>query len=378
MSWSLVKSRNLYYGRSRDDQISYWARWDRQHPGLATSFATGWEPSRERSNCPGLASALEELVELLPAGSWRERIQQVFVARIDGDEPAEVVHNEHGAYVAVSSSFLDAMFVYAQLHHLFLEAQCQPSYAIDGSYRDSFKFLRTEYDPSQRQSLATLEGKWPLLFPTEERRNLSFSLVSDAERWTVAHELAHEVLRSGSSRYDRDSVTYVDKVLARPEMSVELRGLGREKRWEIQSDILALEIIAGDLSGDTNEKVVSQAVAGALLTLVTLGDLGYGWTNDSQDSHPGSLLRMTVALKWVTMRFRKRYPHAATRAIPWLTLALALEDDATSRVSAPQEGIKVGTGKMVDLMGCGTELARRLSTVGLRRPQPIWGHVLES
>lgn len=373
MSWSLEDSRNLYFGLEKDVPESYWKKVSRRGVNVAPA-AVEWDPKWSQANCPGLQSTMTELASLVTNERWHQRVSSIFCARVDERDPSGVFHNEKGAFIKVSSSYLDSFIPYAQLYLYLRDASVFPPFVIAGSYRGSIGYLRGIYDPRRRHSLLSAVDLWPLAFSDDQRRREVFGYASDAERWVVAHEIAHEVLRTGSSRFDREAMTFVSSVLGRPELRVELFGLGRSKLNEVRCDILAMEIIAGEFSHDVNEVTLMQAMQGAMLALSSLGDLGYGWINEGDASHPGSLLRMTVVAKWLAVRHRKLYAKASGRSVPWFVFALALADDL-SLVS--RRLTSAGNGTMYELLMEIFVMTESLRSVGARVPDALWGRRLE-
>jgi hypothetical protein len=120
--------------------------------------------------------------------------------------------------------------------------------------------------------------------------------------WVLAHELAHHILRDGTSRPDARARELVDFFLGEEDLQVELRGLSETQLWEVRADVLALFLVAGEFSGDANAITELQAAMGALFGLLAVGLLRGDWLSGRGESHPSTVTRLAVVARLATRR----------------------------------------------------------------------------
>jgi hypothetical protein len=160
--------------------------------------------------------------------------------------------------------------------------------------------LLRAFEQIRRESAEGLKESRVFSVPTLQMREQADSLQQSAELWVIAHELAHHVLRHGTSRPDRQARDRVHESLGKPDVAVEIDHLSVEQRHEIEADVLAMLLVAGEYAGDANPYTEIQAIEGGLLGLLAIGLMDGEWT--ASHSHPSSLTRMAVLAKVATQR----------------------------------------------------------------------------
>ncbi|MFC7597548.1 hypothetical protein ACFQU3_19690 [Terrabacter sp. GCM10028922] len=267
-----------------------------------------WDPSAadSRSNCPSLHETLTELASLVDA-RWKARVDNIYGGRTH--QSSDLAFSQHGAQggvVVVSSEMTMSLIAYANLWGRFLtlfdvsrDISREQWSNTETAMLEDFRALVNEF---QAQGLAALLGKWPLTFKSREHGEAAAGLVQSAERWILAHELAHHILRHGTNRPDKQAKESIQGGMRDKMVSCELDGMSVAQLEEIEADLLAFELIAGEYAKDTNAVTVLQAYQGACLALVAVGHLTGDWTADPGDSHPGTLARVVVITKWALTR----------------------------------------------------------------------------
>lgn len=316
MTWTLAKSRALFFKETGEPaQDSFWVgeRERLLERGAGTvnlGSLLEWDPSAlgARSNCPALHATIDELVTLVDP-RWRARADNIYAGRTTGHlDLAFSRHGQKGGAVAVSSQLSMSLIAYVNLWarflHLFDMSHDTPVddwNAIEGGLRNEFSQLIRSF---QGHGLPALLGQWPLTFASHDHGRAAFEHVASAERWIVAHELSHHILRHGTARPDRLAREAIDAGLRRDEVACELVDVTTAQREEIAADILAFELIAGEYANDANAVTVLQAYQGACIALVAVGHLQGDWLAEPNDSHPGAISRLVILTKWVLSRYR--------------------------------------------------------------------------
>lgn len=268
-----------------------------------------WDPSaaESRSNCPFLHETLTELASLVDA-RWKARVDNIYAGRThQSSDLAFSQHGGQGGVVVVSSEITMSLMAYANLWGRFLalidmsrDVSREQWSNIQTGMLEDFRGLVDEF---QAQGLAALLGKWPLTFTSRDHSEAATGLVQSAERWILAHEVAHHILRHGANRPDKQAKESIRGGMREKMVSCELDGMSVAQLEEIEADLLAFELVAGEFAGDTNAVTVLQAYQGACLALVAVGHLTGDWTADPADSHPGTLARVVVITKWALARY---------------------------------------------------------------------------
>ncbi|TDW22126.1 hypothetical protein [Kribbella kalugense] len=313
MSWTLKKSRDLFYAETGQPRgQAFWIDEAVSMSGAgvepnAIESAIAWNAvgAASRANCPLLHDVMVELSSIVDP-RWKARVDNIYAGRtVDGDNTAFSRGGVKGGMVAISIHYSQSLIAYAGAWGQFL-------YAVDSrtqfpaedwaclmkNMRDDLAQLMSDF---QDRGLAVLSKSWPVLFRDARQRDAVGEIVASAERWIVAHEVAHHILRHASSKIDEDAAREVRSFMAAPAMRVELVGLSRDQVQEIEADLLAFELVAGRFAKDTNALIIMQGVVGALLATIAVGHLDGGWATSPDSEHPGAFTRIAVLAKWITL-----------------------------------------------------------------------------
>ncbi|MFW5469512.1 M48 family metalloprotease [Knoellia sp. CPCC 206435] len=276
------------------------------------------------SNCPALHATVLELKALVhPA--WRARIDAIYAGRTAlGDSLAESRHGKKGGVVAVSFVFtytlLGAAITWGDFLHSLDEAR---SHSGNDPLTESHRLaVISAFDKVREVGAPALKKSKIFVVSSEAERMNVAQLQNLGEMWAVAHELSHHVLRHGTAAIDRKAQQLLGSLLAESNVSAEMAGLTLGQRQEIEADVLAQLLLAGEFSGDADPLTELQSAQGALVGLLAVGLTGGGWINEPTDTHPSTLTRLAFAGKV-----------AAQRILRMTGLPLALREEQVRMVA---------------------------------------------
>lgn len=276
------------------------------YPGSAGDELISWNPSAAdaQANCPSLDSTLRKLKEL--AGPfWRARVSNIYAGRTQSEqETALSAHGLKGGMAAISFRFTYALLAavitwgdYLQFVDRVDEDPdvLEKAVPIKNGLRKAFGTL------SEHGAGGLYESKL-LTVRSHEHGLVAAQYQEMAEMWVMAHELAHHILRDGTSRPDGQARDLVNSYLESADLALELQGLSEEQLWEIRADVLALFLIAGEFVGDATATTELQAAMGALFGLLAVGLLRNDWLSRPDDSHPSTTTRLAVCARLAARR----------------------------------------------------------------------------
>lgn len=312
MTWSLRKSRDLYFNIAGDDprssgwvdEVSRLREAGHEVPGA--NELLDWDPSARdsHSNCPKLDGLVRELKDLvLP--EWRARAGAICAGRSRLTEDlARAGTGSKGGFVVISFDYMYAMEGAAITWGDFLQyldaVWSNPQRALLAKeYRDA---LFSAFAQIRDLGVAGLLPSRIFSVSTKQRRVRAAEMQQSAELWVIAHALAHHILRDGTSRPDRAAQAVVRQVLSEPDFAIELTELNRTQHGEIEADVLAMLLVAGEYAGDADPGTEIQAAEGAMVGLLAVGLLGGDWVALPTDTHPPTLTRMAIAAKVAARR----------------------------------------------------------------------------
>ncbi|MFD4460119.1 hypothetical protein [Nocardia sp. NPDC058480] len=303
----LKNSRGLFFDRTKEPRISYWANpklvdYVKAAGGRAIpKYLTEWDPCAEdsRSNCPHLHDMLVNIVEMVHP-KWRDRARNIFAGRTFSDiDTATANRNLRGGMISMSENFTQVIYAYASMQGTFIYSVDLGKNMTDSEVEAMWQGMRSDFDEAialyRAGGLLAMKGSLPMVSPSEEFRRAAESLASAAESWILAHELGHHLARDMSSRKDQDVVKVLREVTTNSLIAEKLRTMSEDQRCEVEADLLATLILCGHFVPEEHSKnLIETAIGGAGIALVSVAHFRDEWTADPSDSHPGCLERLWI------------------------------------------------------------------------------------
>lgn len=313
MTWTLAKSRNLYFKETGDD--SRVSAWSAETDLLATAgfgFQTdevllSWDPSAKgaRANCPVLHNVLESMSAAV-GPMWRARVANLYAGRTRnaGVPTAMSDKNPKGGMVALGFDYtyclLGAVITWAHFLHDTDAIRAQPGL---GANADAMRAgALAAFAQIRERGVDGIKASRIFEVSSEAESRSSAEIQERAEVWVLAHEVAHHILRHGSSRPDAEAAATVQRHTSDAGVLVETAGMSREQKAEIDADVLAYLLTCGEYADRRHPRLEMVSASGALLALVAVGLLDNDWTAEPEDTHPGTLTRMAVIARIAARR----------------------------------------------------------------------------
>jgi hypothetical protein len=307
VTWDLKKSRGLFFDRTKEPRISYWAN-DRIVNTVAARGQTlparllDWDPlaASARSNCPMLHDQLTYLIDSCDP-RWRARAQNIYAGRtVADDDLALTDKNARSGMVAISDTFTSIMFGYSAMYGIFLASLDDARTRTQAEARQIQQGLHREFeqiiDGYRANGLQALDGTFLTMF---DKRGLKATedVSQGAEQWALAHEISHHLTRDSSSRRDKDVQRILAEVFSQTSLRPLLADFPRAHLDEIEADLLATLILAGrfDVQGYHPARLLV-ALSGAAVGLITVAHLRDEWKTERADTHPGCADRLYILL----------------------------------------------------------------------------------
>lgn len=309
MSMNLKNSRGLFFARTGEPEISFWA-----NPKLAklVQEANGreipqdlldWDPlaPSSRSNCPLLHKSLEFIKKTIEP-RWRAQAANVYAGRTyKDDDHAEAFKNIKGGMIAISVDYTNVLVAYSSMYGTFERSMTLAKTLSVVESTIMWEHMRADFDAAidsyKKEGLLALRGTLPMVFPSAQFGEMVESLTGAAEAWSIAHELSHHLARDMSSRRDKDVKKVVVDVLKRSSVRDKVNAMPSEQRDEVAADLLATLTICGHFVPDKRTAIsIPDALAGAAMALITTAHLREEWETELSDSHPGCYDRLEILM----------------------------------------------------------------------------------
>lgn len=308
MNWSLSKSRNLYFNETGDDRKR--SAWAYETQLLATAGLSpydadelaAWDPNAEhaQANCPVLHEVLNSLKDSV-GPAWKARARNIYAGRTRSARvpAAMAATGSKGGAVAIGFDFTYCLLGAAITWSDFLEdADAVRANPILGSrVGEARRAALAAFSMLRTRGVDGIEPSKIFSVRSKDQARSAAEVQQRAEVWVVGHELAHHILRSGTSRPDRDAARQVQAYLDEPGIAVELRDVTAEQHDEIAADVLAYLLTSGEFVDGRDGRREMICGVGALLGLLAIGLLDDDWTSSDGCSHPGTLTRMAVVAR---------------------------------------------------------------------------------
>lgn len=313
MTWRLPKSRGLYFKSTGDHPNK--SAWVAEEAALTSvgftqrsaSELTDWNPQGPdaQANCPALHDAVRALARVV-APAWRARVQNIYAGRTRnaGIPTAMSQPGAQGGFVAIGFDFTYCLFgaviTWSHFLHDTDRAREDPSLGKHG--KELRKALLAAFKRVREDGAAGIRASKIFDVASAEEGRMAAEIFLMAESWVLAHEVAHHILRHGTSRADKDAQRTVREFLDFPDIAAEMEGLPVSQETEIEADVLAYLLLCGEFVGPRHPKAESAAAASALLTLLAVGLMNDDWASGPVDTHPSTLQRMAVVARIASRR----------------------------------------------------------------------------
>lgn len=276
--------------------------------------------THERSNCPELASTVEEMIESLPA-EWLSRARNIFFGRVmDGEANATAWSHKQAGMVSIGVQFTFAVEGYVTAFDEYVSASRNlinvlgdptltnvDDKALESHIDAAVRALEKRFDRPW-EHLAESYSAWTdrrlvaswnvnLLKIAEPRRNVIDEAVNTCEQFVVAHELGHHLLGHTNSSLPRNvkARKVLDQVLKNPDLFNHLRRMNLDQVQEAHADILAFLIVAHAIDRVPTFAHMYRAVMGSVIALTALTHLSGAWTEDDpRATHPNFIDRIAM------------------------------------------------------------------------------------
>lgn len=309
MSMNLKNSRGLFFARTGEPEISFWA-----NPKLAElvresggrkipQYLLDWDPlaPSSRSNCPLLHNSLEIIKETVEP-RWIKQAENIYAGRTyKDDDHAEAEKNIKGGMIAISVDYTNVLVAYSSMYGTFERSMTLAKTLSVVESTIMWERMRADFnaaiDAYKKDGLFALRGTLPMVFPSAEFGEVVEALTGAAEAWSIAHELSHHLARDMSSRKDKDVREVVFDVLDRSSVRDKVKGMSTEQQDEVRADLLATLTICGHFVPNKRTAIsIPDALAGAAMALITTAHLREEWETKPSDSHPGCSDRLDILM----------------------------------------------------------------------------------
>lgn len=309
MNMRLKNSRGLFFARTGEPQISFWA-----NPKLSSlvqetngreipSHLLNWKPCADisRSNCPMLQDLLGDVIKLV-GPKWRAYAANIYAGRTYSDvDMAEADKNLRGGMVAISIEFTNILIAYSSMYGTFINSMDFAKRLSTEASEAMWNGMRGEFDKNiaayRRDGILALKGSLPMVYPSDQFRVATELLSEAAEAWSIAHELSHHLARDMSARKDKEVRATVDNLVNRSSVGPEIHKMPPSHREEVYADLLATLIMSGHFAPEKRTPMgISDAISGATLSLITIAHLRDEWVTSVSDTHPGCFDRIRILL----------------------------------------------------------------------------------
>lgn len=314
-SWSLRRSQGLFFSETREPLKNYWrgehfAQLEVQYGKTLPPNLRNWDPlaTGSRSNCPLMHEMMLELTALV-GDKLRARARNIYAGRtFSSADTASAAQRVNAGMISMSHEHSSAVYVYACLFGVIMAAaddsttrSLPESRIIMLGLHDEFEQLMAAYKQGWMPAVIEKIREYHTAAPRLEES--ADALARSAELWTLAHELAHHLLRHMSSRADKELGLLVSEEIAKSSAYAEKSSYSQPQWDEIRADILATLIMMGRLEpGKVSRQAPYLVMPGAVVSLLAIGHLRSEWRTVASETHPGCFDRISLLLNWFTER----------------------------------------------------------------------------
>ncbi|WP_413801443.1 hypothetical protein [Streptomyces iranensis] len=243
-------------------------------------------------------------------------MRNIFVARaFKEDANAQAWAFRESGVVELNYGFTSAAMIYATAFCQFYDALATTAKDVDFADDDTEVLLMileeiensaftpilvAENSRNQWRESGRIYAAHPALLDLPQSRNEGdyHSFVSATEEFAIAHEICHHLLgHTGVTHRRRSQVNaLVQERLDRSGAQEICSNLNPDQLQEIEADVGAFLLIAGELSGQATRGRIYRSLAGSMLALVTLGHISENWISREGpgETHPGFIDRFDV------------------------------------------------------------------------------------
>lgn len=306
----------MFFARTKTPNQCFWRHlFETTHrPDLVGDLRNApvmsWVP--ESSNCPDLQESVQWVISRLPAGRGHDAAQEVFVGRtLDGQVNAMAWFRGAAAGIEITLQFSNVVVAYLDALRLFLRALREGTAAL----------LDSGATPSRDQKLASLQDElihriWVRLeqdragwhdasrlapvvataddgtVTTADREDR----VADAERFAVAHELAHLLFGHRTDGVAQDEALLLATREIVTECGADLAGVTVEQQEELEADAFAFLACSGAMLGEPDFVSTYRALLAGHVTLLAAGHVNDALVQVRPDgvTHPDLLVRQQL------------------------------------------------------------------------------------
>jgi hypothetical protein len=276
--------------------------------------------THERSNCPELASTIEDLIDSLPV-EWLSRARNIFVGRVmDGEANATAWSHRQAGMVSIGVQFTFAVEGYVTAFDEYVSAARNLINVLGGDALENVgdNGLESHEDAAVRALEERFDRPWEhlsesyyawadrhlvaswnvdLLKIAKPRQNIINEAVNACEQFVVAHELGHHLLGHTNLSLPRNvkARKALDQVLENPDLFDRLRYMNPDQVQEAHADILAFLIVAHVIDRAPAFAQMYRAIMGSVIALTAMTHLSGAWIEtDSGATHPSFLDRIAI------------------------------------------------------------------------------------
>lgn len=267
--------------------------------------AVAWTPTN--SNCPAISALVDHLVTLLPA-EWKGLGRNVFVGIAPlGTANAEAWNHARRGIVELNLQYLWVLDEYAAAFDEYRHALALRVMQSDGAplarhpdedygaLLSSWRRLQDAVENWRDTSMIHPGNVGLTRLAPGRRREERDRLVTSAETFIVAHELAHHTLAHtsrGAGRRAREAQEILESVRAR-RRSLQDDEIPEAWQQELDADVTGIAIVARRFERNGSLEDAYAALFGAVIALLAAAHIHGGWdTEDLSSTHPPLSLRL--------------------------------------------------------------------------------------
>lgn len=269
--------------------------------------AVQWEPTN--SNCPAMSATVDSVVSLLPP-EWKGIGRNVFVGIVvDGEVNASAWNHTDAGIIEINLQYLWILEEYASAFDEYRHAISRRISSAIGdrdvlpAHKDadygkliaSWKKLENAAESWRNPAMISPGGELLTQLAPGRKLDERNRVITAAESFIIAHELAHHVMAhtsQGAKRRAREAQHILKQVFDFGE-ATGCTPLTTSWKQEIEADIVAIAILSEQFEGHGRREAAYLALFGSVIALTSVAHIERHWSNDDIDeSHPSLTTRL--------------------------------------------------------------------------------------